>query len=131
MTPLRRVRVTFVVLFAVAVLAVGVLEQAAAWSPSPVTGVVVAVSAVVAVTTIALVVRILVALDRARSFVSDQLPRKHGSSSGKALRQGAPVVRADDRLSKVYGRGYTAEAGGAAALGEMGAGYGPSAGADV
>ena len=66
MTPLRRVRFTFVALIAVAVLAVGVLGQAATWSPSPVTGLIVAASAVVAVIAVALAVRILVAVDRTR-----------------------------------------------------------------
>ena len=66
MTPLRRIRLTFVALVAVAVFAVGVLGQAATWSPSPVTGLVVAASAVVSVIAVALAVRMLVIVDRTR-----------------------------------------------------------------
>ncbi len=66
MTPLHRVRLTFVALVAVAVFAVGVLGQAAAWSPSPLIGLVVAASAIVGVVAVALAVRILVAVDWTR-----------------------------------------------------------------
>ena len=66
MTPLRRIRLTFVALVAVAVFAVGVLGQAATWSPSPVTGLVVAASAVVSVIAVALAGRMLVLVDRTR-----------------------------------------------------------------
>ena len=66
MTAQRPVRLTFVALVAVAVFAVGVLGQAATWSPSPVTGLVVAASAVVSVIAVALAVRMLVIVDRTR-----------------------------------------------------------------
>ena len=66
MTMLHRVRVAFVALVAVTVLAVGVLEQAATWSPSPVTRLVAAASAAVAAIAVALGVRVLLAVDRTR-----------------------------------------------------------------
>jgi len=64
MTPLHRIRFTFGILVAVAVLAVGVLGRALAWEASPATGLAVAASGLGAVVSGALALRILVVVDR-------------------------------------------------------------------
>ena len=66
MTRMRRVRVTFWGLVAAAVVSTGVLMRAVAWRASPATGVVVAVSGVVTVLTVALAARILIVVGRGR-----------------------------------------------------------------
>ena len=66
MTRMRRVRVTFWALVAVAVVSTGVLMRAIAWRAGPEAGAVVAVSGVVTVLTVALAARILVVLGRGR-----------------------------------------------------------------
>ena len=66
MTPQRRVRLTFAVLVVAAVIAVGVLGRALAWSASPATGLAVAASGVGAVVAGGLALRILLVIDRNR-----------------------------------------------------------------
>ena len=66
MTPQRRVRLTFAVLVTAAVVAVGVLGRALAWSASPATGLAVAASGLSAVVAGGLALRVLLVLDRHR-----------------------------------------------------------------
>lgn len=66
MTPLRRIRLTFAALVVIAVVAVGILGRALAWSPPPAAGFAVAASSLVAAATGGLAVRILVVTDRNR-----------------------------------------------------------------
>lgn len=63
---MRRVRITFAVLVATAILAVGTLGRALAWPSSPAAGLVVASSGIVAAAAAALALRILVVVDRQR-----------------------------------------------------------------
>ncbi|MBI2708106.1 MAG: hypothetical protein HYX34_00165 [Actinobacteria bacterium] len=65
MDPLRRVRLTFAVLLAVTVAAVGVFGRAVTWPAAPSTGVAVGLSGAVALVAGGLALRVLVALDRA------------------------------------------------------------------
>ena len=64
MTPQRRVRLTFAVLVALTVAAVGLLGRAVAWPASPIVGLTVAASGVLAVVSGGLALRVLMAVDR-------------------------------------------------------------------
>lgn len=64
MTPQHRVRLTFGALVVLTVAAVGLIGRAVAWSSSPVAGLTVAVSGVVAVLSGGLALRILMVVDR-------------------------------------------------------------------
>ena len=64
MSPQRRVRLTFAVLLGLTVAAVGLLGRAVAWSASPIAGLTVAASGVVAVVSGGLALRILMTVDR-------------------------------------------------------------------
>ena len=61
---MRRVRVTFWLLVAVTIVAVGTLRRAIEWPDGPLAGATVAISGVIALTTAALVARILTVIGR-------------------------------------------------------------------
>ena len=60
MTPQRRIRLTFLVLVSLAVVAVGTAGRALAWPSSPRAGIAVALAGIVAAVAIGLAVRMLV-----------------------------------------------------------------------
>jgi len=64
MSPQRRVRLTFALLIVLTVAASGLLGRAVAWSASPIVGLTVAASGVVAVVSGGLALRILMTVDR-------------------------------------------------------------------
>lgn len=64
MSPQRRVRLTFALLLGLTVAAVGLLGRAVAWPASPIVGLTVAVSSVVAAVSGGLALRILMTVDR-------------------------------------------------------------------
>lgn len=66
MAPPHRLRFTFGILVAVAIVAVGVLGRALAWPASPATGLAVATSGLAAVVAGGLALRMLLVLDRDR-----------------------------------------------------------------
>ena len=66
MTGLRRVRLTFAALVLVAVVAVGGLSKALSAPSSPVAGITVAATGIVAAAAIGLAVRMIVVIDRGR-----------------------------------------------------------------
>jgi len=66
MAPQRRLQLTFGVLVAVTIAAVGLLGRALAWPASPATGIAVAASGVATAVAGGLALRILLAVDRNR-----------------------------------------------------------------
>ena len=66
MTPQRRIRLTFAILVAVTIIAVGVLGRALTWPASPSAGLAVVASGLTAVVTGGLALRMLMVVDRNR-----------------------------------------------------------------